>query len=80
MTLMAIFVGIFSLVDVNLVANYSKMSIEGVLSLNLATVGSIGALFGFMALLQGSSGRMQRVIPWVVSAIAFIVSVVIALL
>ncbi len=73
MTLMAIFVSVFTLVNVNLVSGIAGLSAAALLALNLASVGSLLALFAAIsAILQKS----RCLVFWLVvlSAVAFLSS------
>ena len=72
--LMAIFVGIFSLVNVNTVSIINQVNIKTLISLNLTSVGSIGFLLGAV------QNNRQRWIIWTICAIAFLGSIVIQFL
>lgn len=74
--LMAVFVGIFSIVNVNIAASFSDASPIMFLVANLATVGSLAGLAGFISLILGS--KNGKVIPWVVAAIAFALAIAVA--
>ncbi len=78
LAMMAVFVAVFSLINVN-VSLVSKMVDMGtLLTLNLTTVGSIAALIG--ALRTCLPGKKQGSTVWIVCLVAYVLSVVVQFL
>lgn len=66
--IMAIFVGIFSLLNVNLSSVIANTNTKTILIINLATIGSVGFMTSLI-------GKNKKVAGWVVSAIAFLIAI-----
>lgn len=73
LALMAIFVAIFSLVNVNVSLVTQNVSTKTLLTMNFATISSIGFLIAIVNTVL-SSGR-HRVAIWIICAIAFLVTI-----
>lgn len=76
MTLMAIFVSVFTLVNVNLVGGFSGISSLGLITLNLSSIGSFAALFAAVAVILDKK-KPKAIALSGVSLIAFIAAVVV---
>lgn len=70
--IMAIFVGIFSLINVNLSAALAHADTKTILVLNLATIGSVAVLISL-------AGKQRRLIGWIIGALAFAVAIFVQL-
>lgn len=78
LALMAIFVGIFSLVNVNVSLVSQNVDIWSVLTLNFATVGSVGFLVAIINTVL-PTGK-HRTALWVVCAVAFAMAILVQLI
>lgn len=76
-TLMAIFVGIFSLVNVNLMGTIGEQSAETMIALNLAIIASLAFLFGLITTLVKGEKGYRSWAPWVASAVAFVAALLV---
>ena len=72
-TLMGIFVGLFSLLNVNLMSIAGGMETAYIVAVNLATVASLAFLFALISLVV-KNGRGTVVALFVAAAVAFIAS------
>ena len=73
LSIMGIFVGIFSLINVNLSLVSSNVTMTTLLTFNFATIGAIAFLIGLIGFIL-PAGRSQRPV-WIASAIAFALSI-----
>jgi len=78
LALMAIFVGIFSLINVNITLAAEKVNMLSIITLNFTTVGAIGFLVALIntILLSGK----HRVAVWIACAAAFVLAIVVQVL
>lgn len=72
LALMAIFAAIFSLVNINVQAIENELVPSLILVVNLVTVGSFAFLAGAIAFAVKREDRCAWIIPWAMSAVAFI--------
>lgn len=79
LAVMAVFVGIFSLLNVNVSLVAGNVTIKTLLTLNLATVGSIGFLVAIIstALQHEEKHRPFLIVIWIACVVAFIAAVAI---
>lgn len=81
LSLMAIFFGIFSLVNVNLSAISSKWSMVQLVVCNSAIIGGISVLIGLIRILIPDLAKKKlSKVYWVLPAICFLISILLALL
>ena len=78
--LMAIFVGVFTLVDVNVCWASANLPVTSAIALNLSAVGGMSALAGLITLIVEPKAKQAKTIPWIVSVIAFLAAAIVALL
>lgn len=74
MTLMAIFVSVFTLVNVNLVGGLGRVSSDVLITMNLSSVGSLLALFAVLSTILDKKSKHWIVLT-ILSAVAFIAAV-----
>lgn len=77
-TLLTIFIGIFSLLNVNIsLALSGTVTIQRLLTFNLSTIGSIAFLVAIIQSVASShQSKSSKVLCWIVTAIAFIAAFV----
>ena len=80
MTLMSIFVCIFTLVNVNLTATLTAVEPKLLVVLNLVTVGSFAALAGLITIIVQPKGIYSKCIPWIASIVLFIAAIAVYML
>lgn len=79
MAIMAILAGVFTLVNVNVGAAGANMTAKSVLTLNLTTVGSFGALVALISGVVGGKGRPARLwVPVAIAAACFMTAIICA--
>ena len=74
LSIMAIFVGIFSLININTGSAISALDLKALLTLNLATVGSIGFLIAIINSVLNVS--KSKCIAWIASIAAFAAAII----
>lgn len=78
LALMAIFVGIFSLINVNITLAAEKVNMLSIITLNFTTVGAIGFLVALINTIL-PSGK-HRVAVWIACIAAFVLAIVVQVL
>ncbi|OZG52771.1 dCTP deaminase [Pseudoscardovia suis] len=78
MTIMAVIAAVFTLVNVNI--GLASADLSKIVLVNAVTVASFSALAGLLALVTKPKGRLAYVVPWVVSAVLYVVAVILAVI
>ncbi|WP_169173257.1 dCTP deaminase domain-containing protein [Bifidobacterium oedipodis] len=78
LALMAIFAAIFTLVNVNV--QTAGWELAKIITMNLATVGSFAFLVGLITVVLKPQERWQKILPWVLAALAFASAIAVAVL
>lgn len=76
MQLIAIFIGIFSLINVNISSVLACATSKTFIVLNMVMIASIAALIGLVGAVLPSSGKKGSFAPWIVSAVAFVIALI----
>lgn len=78
LSIMAIFVGIFSLININAVSALNNIAPRAIMSLNLTTAGSVGFMVGLVNTVIPGGKEKYRITAWAMSIIAYTAAAIIS--